>query len=484
MPDVRAFVPDDEVKDSMKTYYAAADIGASGGRVILGALEDGRLSLETVHRFDNRMEKRGSSLCWNYDRIAGSIVEGLRKCSEAGKAPVSLAVDTWGVDYVLLDKSGNLVGESYGYRDHRTDGMDLVVEKVISAQDLYHRTGTLKADYNTIYQMVSVRERNPEHLAQADCMLLTPDYLSYLLTGEKRWEYTEASTTQLMDPAKKDWDFDLIRMLGLPEGIFGPVSFPGSFVGKLDKRWAEQAGCCPDVYLTASHDTACAVAALPKVEGESIYLSSGTWSLMGVKRLTPDCSEGSRRANFTNEGSADGTICFHKNIMGLWMIQSVRHEFEDRYGFDELCRMAEENRDFPSLVDVQDNCFLSPDNMSDSIRTWCKEHGLKVPETVGEIASVVYRSLAACYAKCALELEELTGKKYPAVQVVGGGSQADYLNQLTANALSREVYAGPAEASAIGNILVQMWGRGEIRNLEEAGRIVAASFPVKVFRPQ
>ncbi len=467
----------------MKAYYAAADIGASGGRVILGSLEDGRLSLETMHRFENGMEKKNGALCWDYHKIAANIVEGLRQCKEAGKAPVSLGIDTWGVDYVLLDENGDLVGESYGYRDHRTDGMDMVVEQVISPEELYQRTGTLKADYNTIYQLVSVRENNPEHLERAQCMLMTPDYLGYLLTGVKKWEYTEASTSQLLDPEKRDWDYELIEKLQLPSKLFGPVSFPGTYVGKLSRDWEERAGCCPDLYLPGTHDTACAVAALPKADGETIYISSGTWSLMGVRREKPDCREESRQANVTNEGSADGAICFHKNIMGLWMIQSVRHEYDDRYSFDEICRMAEENRDFPSLVDVQDNCFLSPESMCGSIRTWCEKHGQKVPQTLGEIASVVYRSLAACYAQTAQELEALTGKEYSKVQVVGGGCQAEYLNQLTADALGKEVYAGPVEASAIGNILVQMWGRGEIKDLDEAGRIVARSFPVKRYVP-
>ena len=482
----------------MRQYYAAADIGASGGRLILGSLDgDGRLTLETMHRFENGMEKRNGSLCWDYQRIAENIVEGLRRCAGAGKAPVSLGIDTWGVDYVLLDENGDLVGESYGYRDHRTDGMDRVVEQVISQEELYRRTGTLKADYNTIYQLVSVRQKHPEHLEKAQCMLMTPDYLGYLLTGVKKWEYTEASTSQLMDPEKRGWDYELIGKLQLPSKLFGPVSFPGTCVGKLTEGWAQKAGCRPDLYLSATHDTACAVAALPsaqspapessdtaKAEGDSIYISSGTWSLMGVRREKPDCSEAARRANLTNEGSADGTICFHKNIMGLWMIQSVRHEYGDQYSFDEICRMAEESRDFPALVDVQDNCFLSPDSMCASIRSWCESHGQEVPQTLGEIASVVYRSLAACYAKTAQELETLTGKRYSKVQVVGGGCQAEYLNQLTADALGREVYAGPVEASAIGNILVQMWGRGLIRDLEEAGRIVGRSFPVKVYHPR
>lgn len=468
----------------MKNYYAAADMGASGGRLILGSLEDGRLKLETIHRFDNHMEKKNGSLCWDYNKIAEGIVTGLQLCGEAGKMPVSLGIDTWGVDYVLLDSDGEMVGESYGYRDSRTEGMDALVEEVISPEELYQRTGTLKADYNTIYQLMSVRERNPEDLERAECMLMVPDYLNYLLTGVKACEYTEASTSQLMDPVKKDWDYELIERLGFPAKIFLPIRFPGTSVGKLTKSREEQAGYSTELIMAASHDTACAVAALPKIEGDCIYISSGTWSLMGARRQTPDCSEASRKANFTNEGSADGTICFHKNIMGLWMIQSVRHEFGDEYSFDEICRMAEENKDFPALVDVQDNCFLSPENMCDSIRAWCEKSSQKVPQTLGEIASVVYRSLAACYAKTAQELEELTGKKYQRVQVVGGGSQAEYLNQLTADALGKEVYAGPAEASAIGNILVQMKGRGEIKDMDEAGEIVGASFPVKVFQPR
>ena len=468
----------------MSKYYLAIDIGASSGRHILGHTEDGRIVLEEVYRFDNKQVQKNGHDCWDMDNLWNGILGGLKKCREIGKIPATIGIDTWAVDFVLLDENGAMIGDAVAYRDGRTQGADKIADALIPAAELYARAGIQKQIFNTIYQLLALQKEHPEQLSEADAMLMIPDYFGYLLTGVKKQEYTNATSTNLVNAAAKTWDMDLIRRLGLPEKLFTELSMPGTVVGNLTEEIQKEVGFDAVVILPATHDTGSAFLAVPAKDDNAVYLSSGTWSLLGVENKEPICTEASRRQNFTNEGGAWYCFRYLKNIMGLWMIQSVRHEYGDRYSFDEICRMAEESKDFPSLVDVQDNCFLSPDSMCESIRTWCEAHGLKVPQTLGEIASVVYRSLAACYAQTAKELETLNGKQYPVVQVVGGGSQAEYLNQLTADALGKTVYAGPTEASAIGNIIVQMWGRGGIGSLDEARQIVGASFPVKVFQPR
>ena len=466
----------------MTKYYLAVDIGASSGRLILGHLENGKMELEEVHRFENGMVKKDGELCWEFDRLFQEIKNGLKKCKEIGKIPVSMGVDTWGVDFVLMDKDDKVLGNTVGYRDHRNEGMDEEVYKTISLEDLYARTGIQKAIFNTVYQLMAVKTKHPEYLEQAETMLHVPDYFHYLLTGKKTCEYTEATTGQLVNAETKDWDYELIDKLGYPRKMFQKLIRPGTSVGHFTEEVKAEVGFDVEVVAPATHDTGSAVLAVPANDDDFIYISSGTWSLMGIEREKADCSKKSCEMNFTNEGGYAGRFRYLKNIMGLWMIQSVRHEYDDKYGFAEICQMAEEAKDFPSRVDANDECFLSPESMIEEVKDYCRRTGQKVPETLGEIATVIYTSLAECYAKTAKELEEMTGRTFSRIHVVGGGSNAGYLNELTARATGKEVHAGPGEATAIGNITAQMLKAEEFKSIEEARTTIHESFGIKVYQ--
>ncbi|MCD8346486.1 MAG: rhamnulokinase [Lachnospiraceae bacterium] len=465
----------------MAVYYLAVDIGASSGRHILGYLEDGRIVLEEIYRFENGLVKKDGELCWEYDRLFAEIINGMKRCRELGKIPVSMGIDTWGVDFVLLDDQDQVIGNTVGYRDHRTDGMDEEVYKLISSENLYARTGIQKAIFNTIYQLMAIKKNHPEQLEQAQTLLHVPDYFHFLLTGNKTCEYTEATTGQLVSPVTKDWDYELIDLLGYPRRIFQKLIMPGTVVGMLSEKVKKEVGFDLQVVVPATHDTGSSVLSVPANDDDFIYISSGTWSLMGVERMTPDCSPRSRELNLTNEGGYAGRFRYLKNIMGLWMIQSVRHEYQDAYSFAQICAMAEEAKDFPSRVDANDSCFLSPDNMTEAVRDYCRRTAQPVPETLGELATVIYGSLADCYAKTAKELEEMGKREYHRIHIMGGGCNAGYLNELTARATGKEVHAGPTESTAIGNLLAQMLKRGEFNSIEEARTCVHDSFNIKVY---
>ncbi|MBQ7372720.1 MAG: rhamnulokinase [Blautia sp.] len=466
----------------MATYYLAVDFGASSGRLILSHMEDGKMILEEVHRFENGMVKKDGELCWEFDRLFKEVLTGMKKCKELGKIPVSMGVDTWGVDFVLLDKDEKVLGNTVGYRDHRTDGMDDEVYKIIPQEELYARTGIQKAIFNTIYQLMAVKKTHPEYLEQAETVLHVPDYFHYLLTGVKTNEYTEATTGNLVDPATRDWDYELIERLGYPKKIFSKLIMPGTVIGHLSEEVQKEVGFDLEVVAPATHDTGSAVLAVPANDDDFIYISSGTWSLMGLEREAADCSVRSCELNMTNEGGYAGRIRYLKNIMGLWMIQSVRHELDDKYSFAQLCDLAEEAKDFPSRVDANDECFLSPDNMTEAIKDYCRRTNQQVPETVGELSTVIYASLAECYARTAKELEEMAGRTFSRIHVVGGGSNAGYLNELTAKATGKEVHCGPGEATAIGNITAQMLRNKEFRSIEEARTCIHESFGIKIYR--
>lgn len=467
----------------MEKYYLAVDIGASSGRHILGHLKNGKIELEEIYRFENGMDPKDGKLLWNVERLFGEILNGMKKCKELGKLPVSMAIDTWAVDYVLLDEKDQILGDTYGYRDHRTDGMDAEVAKILPEPELYARTGIQKQIFNTIYQLMAVEKKTPEVLKQAKTLLMLPDYFGFRLTGNKLSEYTNGSTTQLVDPHTYQWDKELIQSLGYPEDIFLPLQMPGTKVGNLLPQIQEEVGYDLEVVLCGSHDTASAVMAVPQTEGDGIYISSGTWSLMGIESLEPVITKEAAAANLTNEGGNDHRFRFLKNIMGLWMIQTVRHEHQDAWSFAQLCEMAEESRDFSSRVDVNDQSFLSPDSMIQAIRQYCQKTGQPVPETVGELAAVVYRSLAQSYGETVKELETIAGKTYDSIHIIGGGSNAAYLNQLTADATGKTVYAGPGEATAIGNLLAQMIHAGDLADLKEARQCVRDSFEIKTYVP-
>ena len=464
----------------MEKYYLAVDIGASSGRHMLASMKDGKMQLEEVYRFPNGMDNKNGTLCWDVDRLITEIKNGLKKCKEIGKIPVSMGIDTWGVDYVLLDKDDKILGDTVGYRDSRTEGMDEKVYEVIPQDDLYARTGIQKQIFNTIYQLMAVKQSHPEYLEQAETILMIPDYFNFLLTGVKMNEYTEATTGQLISPKTNDWDYELIDMLGYNSKMFRPVSMPGTVVGDFTEEVQKEVGFNCTVVLPATHDTGSAVLAVPTNDDDAVYISSGTWSLMGIERKEADCSMESMNANFTNEGGYDHRFRYLKNIMGLWMIQSVKKEFTEDLSFAEICEMASKET-IPSIVDCNDDCFLAPKSMIEAVQKFCRDTDQPVPETVGEISSVIYNSLAKCYGDTVEEIEAITGKKYSTIYVVGGGSNAGYLNELTAKYTGRKVSAGPSEATAIGNIIVQMLHDGVFASLPEARTCVKESFDVKMY---
>ena len=467
----------------MNPYYLAIDIGASSGRHILAHLEDGKMVLEEVHRFPNGMVEKDGENSWDVDELFAQVKLGMKKCAQLGKIPVSVGVDTWGVDFVLLDGNGERIGNAVAYRDGRTKGMDEEVYKIISERDLYARTGIQKAIFNTIYQLMALKVRKPEQLAKAEVMLLMPDYFHYMLSGVAATEYTEATTGQMVSPETKDWDMELIEKLGYPKRIFQKMVTPGTVLGELTAEVQKEVGFNCKVVEPATHDTGSAVIAVPTDSDDALYISSGTWSLMGVELEEADCSEESRKANMTNEGGYEYRWRFLKNIMGLWMIQSVRHEYDDQYSFAQFCELAAGQAAFPSRVDVNDQRFLAPASMINAVKEACRETGQIVPKTCGELAAVIYRSLADSYHKAAQEIEHITGKTYSAVHIVGGGANADYLSRLTADSTGKTVYSGPSEATAIGNLIVQMIRQGEFASLSKAREAVAASFEIKKFEP-
>ena len=464
----------------MDRYYLAVDIGASSGRHMLASMKDGKMQLEEAYRFPNGMDDKNGTLCWDVDRLFAEIKNGLKKCKELGKIPVSMAIDTWGVDYVLLDKDDRILGDTVGYRDSRTEGMDEKVYEVIPQEELYARTGIQKQIFNTVYQLMAVKESHPEYLEQAESILMIPDYFHFLLTGVKKNEYTNATTGQLVSPKTNDWDYELIEMLGYDPKMFRPVSMPGTVVGDFTEEVQKEVGFNCTVVLPATHDTGSAVLAVPTNDDDAVYISSGTWSLMGIERKEADCSMESMKANFTNEGGYDHRFRYLKNIMGLWMIQSVKKEFTEDLSFAQICEMASKET-IPSIVDCNDDCFLAPKSMIQAVQDFCRRTGQQVPETVGEISSVIYNSLAKCYGDTVQEIEEITGKKYSAIYVVGGGSNAGYLNELTAKYTGKKVSAGPSEATAIGNVIVQMLHDGVFKDLPEARTCVRESFDVVMY---
>jgi len=459
----------------MKNYYLAIDIGASSGRHMLGHLENGKLLLEEVHRFSNGMTEVDGHLCWDYETLFSEILTGLKKCKALGKIPSYLGIDTWAVDFVLLDKADKVLGNAVAYRDSRTKGMPELVAEILSDSELYGRTGIQKLDFNTIYQLFSIKEE----LTQAETFLMVPEYFNFLLTGQKVAEYTNGTSTGLVSARSQQWDVELLEKLGYPESLFLPLQPPGMEVGFFTEQVANEVGFNCQVMLPATHDTASAVVAIPTTE-EVVYLSSGTWSLMGVERMQADCTKAAQTFNFTNEGGFLGRYRFLKNIMGLWLIQSLKKELLDKYSFSELCLLASQSK-ITTLIDCQDARFLAPVSMISAIQGYCQERDLAVPVTVGDLAAVVYNSLAHCYGQVVKELEALSGKSYEAIHIIGGGAQADYLNALTAKVTGKTVVAGPIEATAIGNIGVQMLGSGVLDSLEQLRTLIAQSFEIREF---
>lgn len=461
-------------------YYLAVDIGASSGRHILSHLENGKIILEEIYRFSNGMVEVDGEKVWDSQKLFEDILTGMKKCYELGKIPVSMGIDTWAVDFALLDKEDHLIGKTVGYRDGRTKGMDQEVYKVISQDALYERTGIQKQIFNTIYQLMAVKMKKPQELADAKTMLLIPDYFNFLLTGRKVTEYTNASTTQLLHPETKEWDFELIDMLGFPRDIFTEIKLPGTIVGELTEEIQKKVGFCCKVVLPATHDTGSAVVAVPSNEEDVLYISSGTWSLMGTELKEAICTKESMEKNLTNEGGYDYRFRYLKNIMGMWMINSAKKEIADDMSYADICAMASKTT-ITSIVPANDDRFLAPKNMTEEVKAACRESGQQVPEGIAEVAAVIYHSLAKCYADTMNEIEEITGKNYDCIHIVGGGSNAVYLNELTAKACGKTVYTGPTEATAVGNVAVQMIAAGELADLKSARECIFHSFKINKY---
>lgn len=464
-------------------YYLAVDIGASSGRLILGHREDGRMILEEIHRFGNGMVRKQGHLVWDVDQLFAEIITGMKKCAELGKIPESIGVDTWAVDFVLLDAKDQRLGDAVGYRDHRTQGMDQSVYEVIDEEELYLRTGIQKQPFNTIYQLMAVKEQIPELMEQADALLMIPDYLHFLLSGQKVTEYTNASTTQLLDPQTKDWDWNLIDWLGYKRELFQKICLPGTNLGSLTAEIAAEVGFTCKVVVPATHDTGAAVMAVPAADDQVLYISSGTWSLMGTEVKESSCTAESRQFNFTNEGGYDYRFRYLKNIMGMWMINSARNELAPDMSFSDICEGAAK-QSILSIVDANSERFLAPESMSKEVQKACAESGQQVPQGIWETAAVIYNSLAECYAQTAREIEAMTGVVYDGIHVIGGGANAEYLNRLTAHACHKKIYAGPVEATAIGNISAQMIAAGELENLKTARECIYHSFDITEYEAE
>jgi rhamnulokinase len=498
------------------TYYLAVDIGASSGRHILGHVMEGKIILEEIYRFDNLQIRKNGHDCWNVNELFSHIIMGMKACQKAGKIPSFLAVDTWGVDFVLLDNNDTIIGDAVAYRDSRTQGMDKLVAETISAETLYQQTGTQKQLFNTIYQLAALKNQCPQLLEQAESLLMIPDYFHFLLTGVKKQEYTNATTSGLVNACKKEWDLSLIDALGLPRKLFDKLSMPGTVVGSLKPEICKEAGFCCQVILPATHDTGSAFLAVPAKDNQAVYLSSGTWSLLGTETANPITTEESRRANFTNEGGYHYRFRYLKNIMGLWMLQSIRREINGvdyvagkegpgkessqtgnspsgrelhtnqsegansaKITFPDMIALAKERESFSSVVDVDNPCFLSPDSMRAEIKAYCARTNQPVPQTLGEVVQCVYKSLTRRYAESIRKLERLTGNCYTSINIVGGGCQDSYLNKKIAQATGLTVYAGPVEGTALGNLIVQMLHAGEFSDLQQARNAIKQSFEIR-----
>jgi rhamnulokinase len=466
----------------MKKCCLAVDIGASSGRLIASHLEDGQLKLNEIHRFENKIVRKDDQFCWELDRLFLEIKKGIKKCQGRGLKPESIGIDTWAVDFILLDENEKPLTNSVAYRDPRTDGMMDEVFKIIMKERLYLETGIQFQKFNTIYQLYSLKQNNPEILDKAASFLMIPDYFNYLLTGKKANEYTNATSTQLVNAFTKKWDDEILDQLGIKKEIFQEIHNPKTVLGTLKEDLVEEFGFDMKVILPATHDTGSAVISVPELD-ETIYISSGTWSLIGVENYFPICVTKALDYNFTNEGGIDYRYRFLKNIMGLWMIQEVKRNYQDQYSFAELVDLARQVQEFKSTVNVDDPRFLKPENMIEEIQRYCQETNQAIPTTPGEVAKCVYDSLVCSYQQAINQIEEIFERKFEKINVIGGGCQNEMLNQLIADTTKKIVYAGPVEATAIGNIVSQLMAVGEIEDINEARTIIKHSFEVKKFSP-
>ena len=449
--------------------YIAIDIGASSGRHIVADIVDGKLVLKEIYRFSNGPKRRDDGhLVWDHVHLFNEIKNGLKEANKQGIDVQYVAIDTWAVDYALLDNNDQLIGEVFCYRDNRGKVASEKVHNIVPFKDLYDMSGIQYQPFNTIYQLYD--DTLTGKIKNAKTMLMLPDYFNFLLTGVKKQEYTNATSTGLVNCQTHTWDKDILDKLGIPNHILLPLEQPGIVVGKFSKEIEKELGYSATVLLPATHDTASAIIAAPIKIGEP-YISSGTWSLLGVENKDCIHDETSMKYNYSNEGDLNYYFRYQKNIMGLWMIQQVRHELNDKYSFMELEEMARNNKT-DKTVDVNDDCFLSPISMIEAIKAKTGEL------SIGEMAYCIFNSLAICYRDSLRQLEERTNKKFTTLNIVGGGSKNGLLNELTAQKCGVQIVAGPSEATAIGNILMQLIATNVIKNVEEGRELVKNSFPI------
>ena len=465
----------------------AIDLGASSGRGIVGSFDGEKLSLKENHRFSNDPVIVNGRMHWDILRIFHEIKQSITKTVLEKDDIRSIGIDTWGVDYALLDKNGRMLANPVHYRDTRTEGIVPYIGRFFTQKDLYAVTGIQCMNFNTIFQLAADLRDDPDMVARAERMLNIPDLLNYFLTGNMANEYTILSTGALLDAKKRDFAFDMIDKLGIPRRLFGNIVQPGTKVGKLLPQVLEETGKTDaEVLNIAAHDTASAVIAVPTQEDDFLFISSGTWSLMGTELKSPMINDATAEYDFTNEGGACGTIRFLKNIMGLWLIQESRRQWRregQEYSFAQLEAFARECKPFQSFINPDDASFATPGNLPERIREFCRRTGQHVPESVGEVVRCIYESLALKYRYTAESIKELTNLDAKVIYVVGGGTKDGFLSQMTADATGMPVSAGPEEATAIGNLMMQMMAAGEAKDLKEARRIVAASFDRKYYEP-
>ena len=470
------------------TNFLAFDLGASSGRAVVGRFDGQRLRLEEVHRFPNGPVCLLGHLHWDVLRLFEEVKCGLAKCVKScGGAPASLGLDTWGVDFGLLDARDELLGNPYHYRDSRTNGMMEEAFRRVPREEIFERTGIQFLQLNSLYQLLAMRVQGSPLLDTARTFLNMPDLFNFWLTGRKVSEFTIATTSQCYDPRAGDWAWTMLEKLGLPTRIFGEIVPPGTRLGPLHPAVAEETGAeGVPVIATAGHDTGSAVASVPAHSRDHVFISSGTWSILGVEIDEPLITPQALAYNFTNEGGAQSTFRFMKNIVALWLVQECRREWAqagEELSWDELTRLAAAAEPFGGLVNPDDHRFLSPGDMPQKIQSYCAETGQPVPQSKGAIVRCALESLALAYRRVLEPLEDMLGHTYASIHIIGGGSKNRLLNQFTADATGRPVVAGPAEATSIGNILVQALAMGHIASLEEGREVVRRSFEVTTYEP-
>jgi rhamnulokinase len=471
--------------------YLAVDLGAESGRVIAGAFDGKTVRLDEMHRFANGAVPVAGTRRWDVLRLWSDILDGLTKAaSKCGKDVASVGVDTWGVDYVLMNGRDELLGQPYNYRDPRTKGVMEHAFTRVSRREIFEQTGVQFMEINTLYQLIAMQMKDPQLLAQAERFLMMPDFLHWLLCGSRVVEFTNATTTQCLHPTERDWAFDLLRKFEIPTKIFPQVVQPGTRLGDLREEVSQRTGLSRiAVVAPATHDTGAAVAAAPtKNTGRAnwAYISSGTWSLIGVEVADAALGAKALALNITNEGGIDGTYRLLKNVMGLWLVQECRRSFERRgksFDYAALVKMAMEATPFRSIVDPNAPQFLSPEDMATAIQDYCRGKGQPAPDSEGAIIRCALESLALKYRQVLEGIESLTGEKVEVLHVVGGGSKNELLNQFTADACGIPVVAGPTEATALGNVLLQARAIGEVGSLAELRGIVRDSSEIKTFEP-